>query len=107
MIRAVFFRKGNEPAGFEIKGHATAHQNDEDGRIICAAVSSAAYMAANGITEIEHIDADISVDDGKMSLVIREGNTPGGISILKSLELHLSELEKQNDGYLTIKTEAI
>lgn len=107
MIRAVFFRKGNEPAGFEIKGHATANQNDESGRLICAAVSSAAYMAANGLTEIEQIDADITVDEGKMTLIVRNGITPGGKAILNSLELHLSELEKQNDGYLTIKTEAI
>ena len=106
MIRVVFFRKGNQLSGFDIKGHATAHQDDEEGRLICAAVSSAAYMAANTITEIEKARADIDLSDGKMTFIITEGCTNGCITILEGLKLHLSELEKQNNGYLTIKTEA-
>ena len=106
MIRAVFFRNGEELTGFQISGHATAHENDEEGRLICSAVSSAAYMAANTITEILKAEAQISVDEGEMTLKITSGYSKSCDAIIKGLKLHVSELAKQNNGYLTIKTEA-
>ncbi|MBQ5810742.1 MAG: ribosomal-processing cysteine protease Prp [Clostridia bacterium] len=106
MIRVVFFRNGKELKGFKISGHATSHAEDEQGRIICSAVSSAAYMAANTITEIESATADISVDDGDMQLIINEGYSSGCATVLEGLRLHLAELAKQYNGYMTIKTEA-
>lgn len=88
-------------------GHCTAGPEDESGRLCCAAVSSAAYMAANTITDIEHNDADISVDDGEMTLMLNGKGTEGCRAVLEGLKLHLTELAKQYDGYLTIKTEVI
>ncbi len=106
MIRVVFICKEEKTIGFHISGHATSHQHDERGRLMCAAVSSAAYMAANTITEIAKAKADISVEDGDMKLVVTSGYNVGCSTTLEGLELHLTELAKQNNGYLTIKTEA-
>ena len=46
MIRAVFF-EGENGRGFEISGHAGGSAGRD---IVCAAVSSAVYMAANTVT---------------------------------------------------------
>ena len=104
MIRVRFHTANDTIVGFTLSGHAGAGAHGQD--IVCAAVSSAAYMAANTITEIEKAHADIDLDNGKLTFIITDGCTDGCITILEGLKLHLSELEKQNNGYLTIKTEA-
>ena len=50
--------------GFIISGHSSVNCDDEEGKIVCSAVSSAAYMTANTITEIQHINADVTENDG-------------------------------------------
>ena len=67
MIRVDFFTaKDGGLNGFQIKGHSGSAASGED--IVCAAVSSAAYLTANTITEILHADASVFVDDGEMAL---------------------------------------
>ena len=51
-----------EIVGFSIDGHAGFGEAGTD--IVCAAVSSAAYMTVNTITEVLHADAHVSADDG-------------------------------------------
>ena len=53
-------------ACLQINGHSGSAASGED--IVCAAVSSAAYLTANTITEILHADASVFVDDGEMAL---------------------------------------
>ena len=73
--------------------------------IICAAVSSACYMAANTITEIIGIDADAAAYDGFMRLDIKS-SIEKAQDILNGLYLHLTELEKQYpENIKLIKTE--
>ena len=52
MTKVKFFADEKGLCGFEIKGHSSKNCDDELGKIVCAAVSSAAYMAANTVTEI-------------------------------------------------------
>lgn len=95
MIRAEFFttRQG-ELLGFQIKGHAGAAEKGGD--VVCAAVSSAAYMTANTITEILHADAMADVDeDGEMFLRISKKDAPNCSDLLKGFKLHLLALEEQ------------
>ena len=92
MIRAEFLCVGDTLSGFTLKGHANAGSAGED--IVCAAVSSAAYMAANTLTEICGAKADIAVDDGAMSLTLTE--TDASIrKILEGFFLHMSLLQEQ------------
>ena len=103
MITAEFFKAENGLlAGFCIKGHALYSDTGSD--IVCSAVSSAAYMAANTITEIIHADADVSVtEEGEMLLTIQEQDAERCSDILFGLKLHLAALEEQYPENMRVK----
>ncbi len=105
MINVKFFHSENgAPLGFSFRGHAgyAAHGSD----IVCAAVSSVAYMTANTIIEIMKIDADVVVnEDGAMTLRIPEESAEKTKELLLGLELHINELRKQYPKNVTITTE--
>ena len=92
MIRVKFLIGNNRLTGFEIKGHAMFAESGKD--VVCAAVSSAAYMAANTVTDIIGAKATVKATDGTMLL---EVNEPCGkcLAVLKGFELHVTELSKQ------------
>ncbi len=94
MTEIRFTLKNGDITGFDIKGHSSADETDEKGKVICAAVSSAAYMAANTLSEI--IGAEISAEmcDACMSVRIFT-LIPESQVVLRGLRLHLSELSKQ------------
>lgn len=95
MIRAEFFiTQRGELLGFQIKGHSGSAEQGSD--VICASVSSAAFMTANTITEIIHADAMAGVEeDGEMFLRIPKKDAPGCADILAGFKLHLLALEEQ------------
>ena len=66
MIRIRFCRRGGEIVGFRVKGHAGFAESGQD--IVCASVTSAVQMAANGLTECAGLPADLSVHEGDISL---------------------------------------
>ena len=75
-------------------GHCTADESDEQGRLVCSAVSSAAYMTANTITEIIGDKADIEVNDGEMILKVKKPSEKT-IAVLEGFKLHIQQLEEQ------------
>ncbi len=87
--------------GFEISGHSSESCEDEVGRIVCAAVSSAAYMAANTITEIIGDKAEAFVDDALMKFSV-SNPSEASVSVLKGLRLHLLELSNQYSNNIRI-----
>ena len=87
--------------GFSLSGHCSVDGDDEIGRIVCAAVSSAAYMTANTITEIIGDEAEVYVDDAKMHLSVKEPSDATS-KVLKGFKLHLSELANQYSNNLKI-----
>lgn len=89
MIRANFFTSGKDIVGFEISGHSGSAEAGSD--IICSAVSSAAYMAANTITEIVKCKAEADISDGYMSFYVRS-DLSDAQQILEGLKLHLEAL---------------
>ena len=62
--------------------------------IVCASVSSAAYMAANTVTEIIGAAAEASVGEAEMHFLLKEDNE-AAFAVLDGLRLHLTELSKQ------------
>ena len=68
MISVTFRMREGSLTGFTVSGHAGAGSAGRD--IVCAAVSSAVYMAANTVTDVLHCPADITVGDGLLSLDI-------------------------------------
>lgn len=105
MIKVKFFHSENDaPLGFSFKGHAgyAAHGSD----IVCAAISSVAYMTANTVIEIMGVNADVDVkENGEMTLKIPEESAEKTKDILLGLELHINELKKQYPKNVTITTE--
>ena len=92
MIRVKFLIGNNRLTGFEIKGHAMFAESGKD--VVCAAVSSAAYMAANTVTEIIGARAKATATDGAMLLEVSE-ECDKCLAVLKGFELHVTELSKQ------------
>ena len=87
--------------GFEISGHSSQSCDDNGGKIVCAAVSSAAFMAANTITEIIGDKAEAIVDDALM--VVRcENPSDKSKAVLEGLKLHLTELATQYSNNIKI-----
>ncbi len=87
--------------GFEISGHCSTDGDDEIGKTVCAAVSSAAYMTANTITEIIGDKADIAVDEAKMLLRVVNPSLCS-VNVLKGFKLHLEELSEQYSNNIRI-----
>ena len=92
MIRVKFLIGNNRLTGFEIKGHAMFAESGKD--VVCAAVSSAAYMAANTVTEIIGAKAKATATDGAMHFEVCE-ECDKCLAVLKGFELHMTELSKQ------------
>ena len=100
MIKAEIF--GASPIrGFHITGHSDFSMKGSD--IVCAAVSSAAYMTANTLTEIFLIDPEIKVSDGELLLKIKtDEETEKAQEILQGFVLHLNALCEQYQKYITV-----
>ena len=92
MIKVIFFIAEKRHKGFEISGHAYHGEAGSD--IVCAAVSSAAYMAANTVTDIIGADATANQTDAKLTLTVNSP-TEQTETVLKGLDLHLKELSRQ------------
>ena len=87
--------------GFEISGHSSRDCDDSAGKIVCAAVSSAAFMAANTITEVIGDKAEAFVDDALM-VVKCENPNEQSITVLEGLKLHLTDLATQYSNNIKI-----
>ncbi len=87
--------------GFEISGHSSFDCDDSAGKIVCAAVSSVAFMAANTITEVIGDKAEATVSDALM-VVKCENPSDKSKAVLEGLRLHLTELATQYSNNIKI-----
>lgn len=100
MIYAEFFTDSGLTVGFSIRGHSDSGSAGND--IVCAAVSSAAYLTANTITDVIGVNAAVSVKDGFMELKIPRENAEVCSSALQGFRLHMAALQKQYLKYLHV-----
>ena len=101
MTEIEFFTGSGKTVGFTVHGHSGYADEGED--IVCAAISSAVIMTINTITDIMHIRADVSAEDGNAALKISSNDAEACQSILLGLKLHLLELEKQYGDFMNVK----
>ena len=101
MIRITFHEREATLCGFTIVGHAGAGVAGQD--IVCAAVSSAAYLVANTLTEICRCGATAEADEGFMRVTVKEPDKCA--DLLAGLQLHFSQLRQQYPDRITICTE--
>ncbi len=101
MIKAEFLvSHERDILGFHIKGHSGFDSSGRD--IICAFVSSAAYMTANTVTEIIGADAVAEDNDGEMLVRVEKKDAEKCRIIFEGLKLHLINTEEQYPNYLKV-----
>lgn len=93
MITAEFFRSKGTFIGFHIFGHAGYEVSGKD--IVCAMVSSAAYMTANTITDVMDIPAEAKDEDGDMFVMTKCEYAEKCQDLLKGLRLHMDNIAEQ------------
>ena len=98
MTKATFYFDRDVPYGFLISGHSGFAEEGED--IVCASVSSAAYMVANTILEVMKVNAKAEVSDAKMKLTVNKEQRHITKDILLGLKLHLEALAEQYPEFL-------
>ena len=90
--------------GFNIKGHSTSDASDEIGKLVCASISSAAYLTVNTITDVIGDKAEINLDDGKMVLRLCSVSKESA-NLLKGFKLHLLQLSEQYPNCIKVISE--
>ena len=102
MIRAKFTYSSEDLAdGFEISGHSGFAEEGSD--IVCAAVSSAAYMCANTLTAVQGLSPEISEKDGLLSLKLNDEEAREAKTVIDGLILHLEQLSEQYPDFILIE----
>ncbi len=86
--------------GYHIAGHAGYAESGED--VICAFVSSAAYLTANTITEVMGVQAQADADDGDMRVIVSRKDALRCRDALEGLKLHLLNTEEQYPEFINV-----
>ena len=97
MIRVEFTKSGELLTSFSVSGHAGYDDYGHD--IVCASVTSAVQLTANGITEILGLPAKVEVEERTNRLTLALPPNSGslraeGEHMLAALLLHLQLLEE-------------
>ncbi|MBO5944441.1 MAG: ribosomal-processing cysteine protease Prp [Clostridia bacterium] len=101
MTTAKFLFSDDVIVSFELSGHSGAGEEGTD--IVCSAVSSAVYMAANTIIEIMKLNPKTVVRDGYLKLEMKIEDARKSKTITDGLYLHLSELQSQYPNNLKLE----
>lgn len=87
--------------GFHMEGHAGWGQEGTD--IVCAAVSSAAYLVVNTVTEILAVTPlSLRVDEGELFFRLGAKDESVCRTLLLGLKLHLEQLEEQYPEHIQV-----
>ena len=100
MITVRFLSGSGLLAGFTVRGHAGWAQSGRD--IVCAAVSSAALMTANTLTEVLKAPCKVSGDDGEMGVLPDDPDEPFTQQLLRGFSLHMREMSREYPDHLKV-----
>ena len=101
MTTAKFLFSDDTIVSFEVSGHSGYAEEGED--IVCSAVSSAIYMAANTIIEIMKLNPEAEVRDGYLKIQMNSDDARKSKVITDGLYLHLSQLQGQYPNNLKLE----
>ena len=101
MICAEFLLRDGHLCGFSIRGHAGADAQGKD--IVCAAVSSAVYMAANTVTDVCGCKAHVHEGEGLLTVSVAKADEQKAQIILQGLMLHVQGLSAQYPQYIQVQ----
>lgn len=108
MINITFQKKDKKIVSFNISGHAESV--DEGYDLVCCAVSAISITIANGITEILNIDAPTKVEDGFLSLNLKDvskAKVEECQVLLETMVLGLKNVEDSYGDYINIIVEEV
>ena len=94
MTTAVFSKENGLFKGFALFGHAG--RGGEGNDIVCAALSSAAYLAANTLS-LDDKNAKINIGEGKITVYIEKVSDLSE-KVLTALEFQLTDIQRQYPG---------
>lgn len=99
MIKASFYTKNGSFTGFSLSGHAGYADCGSD--IVCAAVSSAAMLTANTVTDFFGADAAVSAEGNILSLRLQQ-DSEASENLIRSFYSHLDVLSGQYQGTIQL-----
>ena len=102
MTRSKFYRKDGLLRGFILEGHSGAGEAGAD--IVCAAVSSAAYMPANTLTEVMGCRAFAADGEGRMAVFPAQADLARCQELLQGFRLHMEGLQEQYPRNISVET---
>lgn len=100
MVKAVFNRTDAGFVSVEISGHAEFAPEGED--IVCASVTSAVQLVANGITEILNVPAGVTVKENLIQIVLPSHPDENSMAFLQALHLHFILLQQQYSQHIKV-----
>lgn len=100
MTKAAFWRRDGAIQGFSLEGHCGGRAGSD---IVCAAVSSAAYLTANTVTDVYGCAAEVAVRDGLLTLRLSPEDSARCQPILVGFYRHMQELETQYPRRITLE----
>ncbi len=101
MISVRFFQKGGKLTGVTVSGHAGYAEYGQD--IVCASVTSAVQLTANGITEVLKAPCNVHMEKNRISIEIMDRNAgQEAVYFLQALSLHLSVLAEDYPNTISI-----
>lgn len=106
MITISLFRnKEQKIVRFSVSGHAGFAESGAD--IVCASVTTAAFTAVNGLTDVAGINAMVEIDDGYLTCILPEAlsekQRESADLLLESMVLSFENLAEQYGDYVAIK----
>ena len=93
MTKVTFRLREGRICGFCLDGHSNYAESGND--IVCAALSSAAYLVINTITDVMDIPSSADAQDGHIEIMIENVYEIKCRDILKGFEIHINSLKKQ------------
>ena len=100
MIKAQFYKKNNKFTGFSLSGHAGLAESGKD--IACAAVSSAAELVCNTVTDIFCDNAQVTVSDNMLTLKAEKNLGEYSEKLIRSFFIHLGFIAEEFPGHIRI-----
>lgn len=100
MISVRFFQNSGKLTGVTVSGHAGYAEYGQD--IVCASVTSAVQLTANGITEILKAPCNVRMDKNRISIELGRDAGQDAEAFLQALSLHLSVLAEDYPNTISI-----
>ena len=101
MTEIRFYSSKGELTGFEISGHSGYGEEGSD--IVCASISSCAYMVINTATDVIGVDAEIKVNEAYISFSVSFEEGRKIKDLMLGFEMHVKALADDYSEFIVCK----